>query len=386
MNSDRTSILHHYLITRRQQRQQDEESMKSLPRSRRKQQSRFSISARKLGLLFLVFVAIYSQLLRSFLQTQEQRLPPSPPSPPSQVDQKLRQQQKRQQLDSPIQKKSNTALTIGIASTITECGPYPFIDGAAVLKYSIDQTSIHGPKGGKYDYKLYILYHPNATECVLPLKALGFELLERPTPVNVSDIEGDVLRERITTNGCCGEKELIKLEAFRLTEHPIVVHLDLDVLVLQPMDDVLDFMLDPNIFDIGKTPIMYPERTLPAEIDLVFTKDYNIVSPRRRDKPFQGGFFMVKPSLETYQEMVAIVREGDYRDEEQKGWGGKVGPFHGGMTIQGLLPWYYEYLHPNRALELNRCVYNNIADNPTNERTKNDIPQGKCQTNQEVCT
>jgi hypothetical protein len=357
--------------------------MKFHPGSRRKQRSRFPISAQKLGLSLLVFVAIYFQLLRSFLQSREQQLSPSPPS---QVYQQLQQQQKRQQLDIPIQEKSDTALTIGIASTITGCGPDPFIDGAAVLKYSIDQTSIHGPKGGKYDYKYYILYHPNATECVLPLKALGFELLERPTPISVSDIEGDVLRERITTNGCCGEKELIKLEAFRLTEHPIVVHLDLDVLVLQPMDDVLDFMLDPNTFDISNIPIMYPERTIPGGIELVFTKDYNVVGPRRHDKPFQGGFFMLKPSLETYQEMVAIVRKGDYRDDERKGWGGKIGPFHGGMTIQGLLPWYYEYLNPNRALELNRCVYNNMADNPTNEQTKNDIPQGMCRTNQEVCT
>jgi hypothetical protein len=97
-----------------------------------------------------------------------------------------------------------TTITIGIASTVTGCGSDHFVDGAAVLKYSLDR---HSKKHGnsKYSYKSYILYHPNATTCVLPLQNLGYTLLERPTPVNVSDIQGQDLRERIVDNGCCGE-------------------------------------------------------------------------------------------------------------------------------------------------------------------------------------
>ena len=73
-------------------------------------------------------------------------------------------------------------------------------------------------------------------------------------------------------------------------------------------------------------------------------------------------------------------------DDKTKGWGGVVGPFHGGMTIQGLLPWYYEEVHPGMAVELNRCVYNNMADNPTTEKSlKNGTLQGRCRTNEEVC-
>ena len=49
------------------------------------------------------------------------------------------------------------------------------------------------------------MYHPDATPCVLPLQNLGYTLLEKPTPVNVSDIQGQELRERIVNNGCCGE-------------------------------------------------------------------------------------------------------------------------------------------------------------------------------------
>ncbi len=284
---------------------------------------------------------------------------------------------------------SNSVITIGIVSTITGCGSDPFTEGAAVLKYSIDLTSIHGPKGGKYNYKMYIMYHPDAVECALPLMDLGFELVERQTPVNVSDIQGDILRERIVRNGCCGERELIKLEAFRLIQHPLIIHLDLDVLVLRPMDPAIDLMLQPSLAVQEKPMVesflMWPEKAIPEDISLMFTKDYNIVGPRRMDKPFQGGFFMIKPNLDTYNEFIQIVREGDYRDQRgNSGWGGVVGPFYGGMTIQGLLPWYYEHLHPGRAVELNRCLYNNMADNPTTEPAIHDVPQGLCRTNQEV--
>ena len=101
--------------------------------------------------------------------------------------------------------KANNAITIGFASTVTGCGEEPFTEGAAVLRHAVHRASIHGTLGGRYDYKMYIIYHPNATECTLPLANLGFELLERSTPVNVSDIQGDFLRERIVRNGCCGK-------------------------------------------------------------------------------------------------------------------------------------------------------------------------------------
>jgi hypothetical protein len=239
---------------------------------------------------------------------------------------------------------------------------------------------------------MYILHHPDARECSWPLRELGFELLECPTPVNISDIRGEVLRERIVNNGCCGARELIKLEVFRLSKHPIVIHMDLDTIVLKPMDPAIDLMLNPDqgIQDSqkGRHFIMWPKQPIPPQIDLMFTKDYNLVGPWRKDKPYQGGFFMIKPSLKVYHEFLQIVLEGDYRNNSRlrggTGWGGMVGPFHGGMTIQGLLPLYYEYLHPGRAVELNRCTYNNMADNPTTEKAINDVAQGRCRTNEEV--
>jgi len=275
-------------------------------------------------------------------------------------------------------------LTIAVASTVTGCGSDPFIDGAAVLKYSLDVHSRSATS--KFKYRTYIFYHPDAKECVLPLGNLGYTLLERSTPIKVEEIGGDGgLRERIVTNGCCGEKELIKLEAFRLIEHPIVIHLDLDVLINKPMDDVFDFMINPKRYKdspelLSKIPIMWPEEDIPDDISLIFTKDYNVVAPKRQDKPYQGGFFAIKPSLETYNEFLEILREADY--DIKHGWGGKVGPFHGGMTIQGLLPWYYQYLHPGRSVELNRCKYNNMSDKPYLQRKNGERP---CRTNEKEC-
>ena len=48
------------------------------------------------------------------------------------------------------------------------------------------------------------------------------------------------------------------------------------------------------------------------------------------------------------------------------------------MTFQGIIPYFYDHLHPGTAVELNRCVYNNMADNPRDEPTKNDIVSGRC--------
>jgi len=108
-----------------------------------------------------------------------------------------------------------------------------------------------------------------------------------------------------------------------------------------------------------------------------------MVGPSRKYKPVQGGFLVLRPDMAVYQEFVEIVKKGDFR--QKGGWGGIVGPFYGSMTFQGIVPYYYDVLHQNEAVELNRCVYNQMADNPKDKRTVNDIPQGRCRTNEEEC-
>ena len=188
--------------------------------------------------------------------------------------------------------------------------------------------------------------------------------------------------------GCCGEKELIKLEAYTLTDYPIVVHLDLDVLVLKPMDDLFDLMLQGTAASTSGSAskpvaVMWPEKPLPHRIDAFYTYDYNMVGASNPRKPVQGGFLVARPNQTVYEEFRQLVLEGDFR--QGHGWGGLVGPFHGSMTFQGLVPYYYDVLHPGNGVELSRCVYNQMADNPRDKPTVADVVNGNCRTGQDEC-
>jgi hypothetical protein len=178
----------------------------------------------------------------------------------------------------PEQKVQISDITIGYAVTITGCGSDPITEGAAVLKHAVHLVSSQGNKGGRYNYQMYAIYHPDAEVCALPLQDLGYTLLKRDTPVAVKDIQGKYLRENIEKGGCCGEKELVKLEAYTLIQHPIVVHLDLDVLILKPMDALFDWMLvEPQQllvhYDTAGIPIMWPEMEVPPKPNAFFTRD-----------------------------------------------------------------------------------------------------------------
>jgi hypothetical protein len=291
-------------------------------------------------------------------------------------------------VSSTNQKKSTTnttttTTTIGYVVTVTDCGedgefPFPITEGAAVLYYSIQRAHAAAAAAQtdddaiSYDFKVYAVYHPAAAACAQTLAPLNYTLIQRDTPVAVPDIQGDYLRDHIHANGCCGERELIKLEAWRLTQHALVVLLDLDCLILQPLDALFDFMLHGQIptspSDELQWPELYNASTVSAsssshQISLLYTLDYNMVGPHRKIKPIQGGFVVLRPSETTYQNLVDIVRVGDYR--ENGGWGGKTMKFYGGMTIQGLLPYYWlavnEHNAQEQSVELNRCIYNNMA-------------------------
>jgi hypothetical protein len=239
--------------------------------------------------------------------------------------------------------------TVAFVVTITSCGghknnavPFEIVEGASVLRYSIHQNSVHGEHRGEYDYRLYALYHPSARACAATLTELGYIVQAQETPVKISEMQNELLRERIVNNGCCGEKELIKLAAFTLTQHALVVLLDLDVLVLKPLDRLFDFMLDttqlpePDDLLYWNRPALTGRNaeplTIPARLDLLYTTDYAMVNAERHIKPTQGGFVILRPNQTVYEDFVRIVKEGDFRFEGggDLGWGGRTGRFWGG--------------------------------------------------------
>jgi hypothetical protein len=182
--------------------------------------------------------------------------------------------------DQLINKPSG--VTIGWAVTITGCGSDPITEGAAVLKHSIHLTSVHGDMGGRYDYKMYAIYHPDGEKCAKSLESLGYTLIKRDTPVAVKDIQGEYLRSKIHDNGCCGEKELVKLEAYTLTDHPVVVHMDLDTVVLKPLDSLFDWMLVDETklkseYDTSHIALQWPNAEKPKKVNAFFTRDCKII-------------------------------------------------------------------------------------------------------------
>ena len=224
---------------------------------------------------------------------------------------------------------------IAFAISVTSDGPY--VDGAAVLGYGIGKAM----KQSIYDFDLVAIVHPDVKKARKPLEKSGWRIIERDVPLDIDDIKGDFLREKIRTNGCCGAHELIKLHAWTLVEYHRVVHLDMDSMIIQPMDELFE-----------------------GEKHIIYTCDYGMMPKGVPACPVQGGFFIVKPSMTEYQELVDVVKEGDYRNGGA--WGGtKIGWFWGGMTIQGLLPYFFTQLKDlKESEEVDRCVYNNMFDNP----------------------
>jgi hypothetical protein len=91
----------------------------------------------------------------------------------------------------------------------------------------------------------------------------------------------------------------------------------------------------------------------------------------------QGGFLVMRPSMERFEELRSIIRKGDYGHQ---GWGGSgIGNFWGGQTIQGILAYYYHSIHHGDGEELNRCIYNVMADNPYHAGTT------RCLNGDETC-
>jgi len=88
-----------------------------------------------------------------------------------------------------------------------------------------------------------------------------------------------------------------------------------------------------------------------------------------------GGWLVLSPAKAVYEKLVDIVREGDFR--EGSAWGGKnVGWCYGGQTFQGVIPYYFQYVHKDAKgpedekkywREADSCIYNNMGDN-TNEK------------------
>lgn len=98
---------------------------------------------------------------------------------------------------------------------------------------------------------------------------------------------------------------------------------------------------------------------------LIYTTDPNMATFKAEDKqPAQGGFLVMKPSVDDYEGLINILLTCDFVIHQ--GWNrSQIGWFWGGMTVQGVLPYYYNRItKPGRSIKIDRCIYNTMADVP----------------------
>jgi hypothetical protein len=225
---------------------------------------------------------------------------------------------------------------IAYAITLTKDGF--FADGAAVLAYSIMKVSTQC----EFDVSLVAFVHPNVTTSRPILGKLGFHVIEAAKPINVSAIstEFEFMRNTIDKNGCCGALELIKLNSYRLTQYEWVIHMDADTVLLNPINELFN-----------------------TNYSLIYTTDPNMMSYKEEiAEPAQGGFLVLRPSVTDYVNIInTIMTTGFFQNS---GWNNShIGWIWGGMTVQGILPYYYNLVtRPGRSKKIDRCVYNTMAD------------------------
>jgi hypothetical protein len=304
---------------------------------------------------------------------------------------------------SEKEKEDRTRTTIAYTVTVTSCKNRQLVmDGASVLQHSIHlatQNSI------KYDYQMVAFVHRDGAGCIDILRMLNYTVHIKSVPFAIENIQGEY-RKWANRTGCCGEKEWLKLYAYTLTQYPVAVHLDLDCLVLKPLDDLFDAMIpssdgqvespEPAIIAAAREriPAMWTQgRDMPTQIDAFFTRDYGMVQKPGLRQPHQigvqGGFLVVRPNQAVFDEYIDIILAGNYT--ESRGWGDKLGygGYYGAGTIQGLAAMYYSHLHPEHAVELNRCIYNNMVDKPYPKKYDTpefaNVTERPCITLEETC-
>jgi hypothetical protein len=120
----------------------------------------------------------------------------------------------------------------------------------------------------------------------------------------------------------------------------LVVLLDVDTLLLQPLDRLFDFMLDTtklpypdDLMFVGKPATIGRNAnvTVPTQLDLLYSEDYSGAFYEKVPKGTQGGFAILRPNQTIYDDIVAIVKKGDFRfgGKRGTGWGGLSGLYWG---------------------------------------------------------
>jgi hypothetical protein len=257
------------------------------------------------------------------------------------------------------------------------------LDAIIVLRHGLHLTTARGGnRHSHYDYHLIALVDAKAADhsCSPLLHQSGAfaQVVVKEPPVYGEQIvgkKGHVARKMLHRKGTT---EFLPLYSYEMTDYPIVVHVDLDVAFVKPLDDVFDVMLYHPESHIGRAartrlvlepvppqqpPNQQQQRIVPVNIQAALTLDWPQVMPGRKPG-VRPGLLIVKPNPHVLALLIDVIRQGDYVDGygRDNGWGGRGhGGYTGALGLSGLLAYVYETLLYDTYVELNQCQYNHIG-------------------------
>ncbi len=136
-----------------------------------------------------------------------------------------------------------------------------------------------------------------------------------------------------------GIRDSIKLRAWSLTDHPVVVLMNYNTLIDQPIDQEIDLLLASDTMK-G----LY-----------IHTKP----DPDNGGSGVDTGFMIIKPDQAEFENIVSEYLNTPY--DPTTGWNGQgYNNFKGGLGISGFLAYYFAN-NPG-YLALDRCTYAHTAD------------------------
>mmetsp|Transcript_231 Transcript_231/g.341 ORF Transcript_231/g.341 Transcript_231/m.341 type:complete len:704 (-) Transcript_231:190-2301(-) len=225
-----------------------------------------------------------------------------------------------------------------------------FYDHFAMLKYSIcGETDTVTIGGIERHATIYALIPGDAVECmglnnepfdrVRVLEELGYIVKIIGSPIKKVDITGsEYLRNSIEQD--VGLKDLIKLQAFNMTTHPLAVLIEYDTFILKDLTTAFeDFLI--------------------ANADASFPMDYSPfdVAAKQNNRGVNTGLFIFRPSTQVYNDLIQLYTTSAF--DPVDGWGGTgIAGFPGALGTKGLLTYYYSNEDRNTII-LDKCTYNN---------------------------
>jgi len=266
---------------------------------------------------------------------------------------------------------------IAYVVTLKDCTLSPTTDYNTTFLYDIatvqkqmicnnSKACIFDNMKSKYNYTLYAIIHSDYTSCPIEqsdgttkmlnrakvLQDVGYWVKIFNEPVYSHQIKNKALPEDVTMDNV----DLLRLHALNMTEHPLVVMMDFDTYINQPLDDIYDHLLGNNELKAA------------------------VVSLEEDTKKISKGFLIVKPNELDFKKMKNIYANFPY---DADGWSNGIGKDDTGA--QGLLSYFYS-LPQNKIVNLNDCEYYlNVMNSPVCSRNLNGLPPKVMRASSNVC-